>query len=205
MAQVLKPDVRDRIETAALRCFAERGFPACSMATIAAGAGTAVANTYRYVASKQALFDTVVPPDLLTRHDALLDRRIAALADGSSASSAAANELLEFWLDHRLQVVVLLDRADGTPYADYPARFVDRLVEHAARALPEPPTPDQRALLEVVFDGTRRAIARLLLAARDAEHARASIAGFWGYQLPGLDGLLSHLASTDDPGPDERG
>jgi AcrR family transcriptional regulator len=196
MAQVLKPEVRGRIEDAALHAFAAHGYAGTSMAAIAAAAGTAPANLYRYVASKQALFDAVVPRALVTRHDALLDRRIATLADGSSETSAAALELLEFWLDHRLPVVVLLDQAEGTPYADYPAAFVRRLVRAAETALPRPPTGAHREVLELVFDNTRRALARILGTARDRDHAHALVSAFWSYQLPGLDGLLEHLSTV---------
>ena len=90
MAQVLKPAVRARIETAALRCFADRGSERTSMAEIAAAAGTAPANVYRYFSSKEALFAAVVPADLPARHDRLLDTRISALAEGNADGSAAA-------------------------------------------------------------------------------------------------------------------
>ncbi|WP_448613920.1 TetR/AcrR family transcriptional regulator [Modestobacter sp. URMC 112] len=201
MAQVLKPAVRARIREAALRCFADQGYPGTSMASIAAAAGTAPANVYRYFPSKEALFADVVPAELPRRHDELLDTRIAALTQGTGERSAAAAELLDFWLDHRLAVGVLLDRAEGTPFAGYPAAFVRRLVEHAERALPGPPAPAQRDVLELVFDNTRRAIARILATARDREHAGALVTGFWSYQLPGLDGLLAHLASSAPEGP----
>lgn len=195
MAQVLKPAVRARIEQAALGCFASAGYPGTSVARVASSAGTAPANVYRYFASKQALFDAVVPASLAVRHDALLDTRIAALAEGRSDGSAA--ELLGFWLEHRLQVVVLLDRAESTPFAGYPAAFVDRLVGHAERRLPAPPTEAQREVLEIVFDNTRRAIARILAGSDDRGRLAALVAAFWSYQLPGLDGLLHHLADQD--------
>lgn len=79
MVQVLKQAVRERIDAAALRCFARSGYPGTSITTIAAAAGTAPGNVYRYYASKRALLEAVVPPDLASRHDALLDSRIAAL------------------------------------------------------------------------------------------------------------------------------
>lgn len=201
MAQVLKDAVRTRIQEAALRCFADQGYGGTSIAAIAAAARTAPGNVYRYVPSKEALFDAVVPRDLADRHDELLDTRIAALTAGVADRSPAAAELLDFWLDHRLAVVVLLDRAAGTPFADYPAAFVRRLVEHAERALPGPLSPAHRDVLELVFDNTRRAIARILATARDREHAAALVAGFWSYQLPGLDGLMAHLQSRQ-AGPD---
>lgn len=197
--QVLKADVRDRITGAALRCFAEQGYAGTSVAAIAAAAGTAPGNVYRYVTSKEALFDAVVPAALAQRHDELLDTRVAALAEAGADPSPAAAELLEFWLDHRLEVVVLLDRAEGTPFADYPERFVQRLVAHAEAALPGPPSPVRREVLHLVFDGTRRTLARILATARDRDHARELVAAFWSYQLPGLEGLRAHLAAA---GPD---
>jgi len=193
MAQVLKPAVRARIESAALRCFAEGGYAGTSMAEIASAAETAPANVYRYFPSKEALFAAVVPADLADRHDRLLDTRIAALAEGTADRAATAAQLLGFWLDHRLAVVVLLDRAEGTPVAGYPAAFVRRLVAHAERSLRTPPTPVQREILDLVFDNTRRALAHVLRTARDREHARALVDAFWSYQLPGLDGLLAAL------------
>ncbi len=193
MAQVLKPEVRARIEAAALRCFADRGYPGTSMAAIAAEAGTAPANLYRYVADKEALFAAVVPPGLAARHDELLDTRIAALAEGPARRTAAADELLEFWLDQRLAVVVLLDRAEGTPLAGYPEAFVRRLVEHAEASLGGPPSAVSRRVLEVVFDNTRRALAHLLRTAGDRDEARALVETFWRYQVPGLEALLTHV------------
>ncbi|WP_369135863.1 TetR/AcrR family transcriptional regulator [Modestobacter sp. I12A-02662] len=199
MAQVLKDAVRSRIRDAALRCFADQGYAGTSMAGIAAAAGTAPANVYRYFASKEALFAAVVPAELAVRHDELLDARIAALADGGRDGSPAA-ELLDFWLAHRLAVSVLLDRAEGTPVAGYPAAFVRRLVDHVERALPARPDPAHHDLLHLVFDNTRRAIARILATATDDDHARVLITGFWSYQVPGLDGLIAHLGRSGHPG-----
>jgi AcrR family transcriptional regulator len=193
MAQVLKDAVRSRIRDAALRSFADQGYAGTSMAGIAAAAGTAPGNVYRYFPSKEELFAAVVPAELADRHDELLDTRIAALADGGRDRDAAAAELLDFWLANRLAVSVLLDRADGTPLSGYPAAFVRRLVAHAERALPPGPSPAHRDLLHLVFDNTRRAIARILATATDDDHARVLITGFWSYQVPGLDGLMAHL------------
>jgi AcrR family transcriptional regulator len=198
MAQVLKAAVRARIEAAALRCFADQGYGGTSIASIAGAAGTAPANVYRYFPSKEALFDAVVPADLPARHDRLLDTRVAALAEGTADRSAAAAELLDFWLDQPLAVVVLLDRAEGTPFSGYPAAFVGRLVEHVERSLGRPATPVQREVLELVFDNTRRALARILRTADDRDHARALVAGFWSYQVPGLEALVAAFRADPD-------
>ena len=206
MAQVRKPEMRRRIEQAALEQFAERGYAGASIASIAAAAGTAPANVYRYVADKADLFAQVVPHALVERHDELLDRRIASLGAAAGAGAGAqrrdpagslgpASELLAFWVEHRLQVVILLDRAEGTPLADEPRRFVGRLTDHLERragAL----DPVRRRLVELVFDNTRRAIATILASTGDPAELRLLIEGFWSYQVPGLDGLVGWQPRT---------
>ena len=200
MVQVLKPAVRARIQDAALRCFATDGYPGTSMAAVAAAAHTASANLYRYYASKQELFNAVIPRDLADRHDKLLDTRVAALTQEAPNAQAAAAELLGFWLDHRLAMVVLLDRAEGTHFAHYPAAFVQRLVGHAEQALNGRPSPVQYEILQLVFDNTRRAIARILATGTDREETAALITAFWSYQLPGLNGLTAFINSDPRPG-----
>ncbi|HET6192620.1 MAG TPA: TetR/AcrR family transcriptional regulator [Trebonia sp.] len=191
---MLKTAVRARIQDAALRCFATQGYPGTSMAAVAAAAHTASANLYRYYASKQELFNAVIPQDLADRHDKLLDARVAALTQEAPNAQAAA-ELLGFWLDHRLAMVVLLDRAEGTHFAHYPAAFVQRLVRHAEQALNGRPSPAQYEILQLVFDNTRRAIARILVTGTDREETAALITAFWSYQLPGLNGLTAFINS----------
>lgn len=188
MPQVRKTALAEAIRDAALRSFAREGFAGTTVAAVASAAGTATANVYRYHRTKQDLFDAVVPSSLPARHDALLDARIAALVAGSPRG-VESRELLAFWLDHRLQLVVLLDRAHGTPFADHPGRFVQRLVDHAVAALDHPPTAEHLVLLELVFDNTRRALAVLLGGDTDRAQTAALIEGFWSYQLPGLAGL----------------
>jgi AcrR family transcriptional regulator len=203
MVQVLKASVRARIQDAALRSFAEHGYNGTSMAMIAAVARTAPANLYRYYPAKETLFDAVVPAELARDHDALLDARIAALAAGGTAETVTATELLDFWAEHRLAVVVLLDQAEGTRFAAYPAAFVDRLTRHACQSLATAPSPEQLEILRLVFDNTRRAIARILAGGQDREHIRALITAFWSYQLPGLRGLLAFLNSGGSK-PDDK-
>lgn len=197
MTQVLKSSVRARIEDAALRSFAQHGYDGTSMAMIAAAAGTAPANLYRYYSSKETLFDAVVPDELARRHDALLDTRVAALAEGGTAEAVTAADLLDFWVEYRLAVVVLLDKADGTRFDGYPSAFVERLAGHFRQAMTSAPSPDQLEILRLVFDNTRGAIARILAAGQDREHIRALITAFWSYQVPGLRGLLAYLNSGE--------
>lgn len=197
MPQVLKPHVRERILGAASAAFFEQGYDEASMAGIARAAEVSAANIYRYFPDKAALFDAVLPDALIAEHDRLLDERVGALVE-PVGSSAAADDLLAFWSAHRLAVATLLDHEGATTRRWYGPAFVDRLVDHVVAALPAPPSSAERELLVVVFDNTRRAIAHLLRSTEDPDELRSLIAGFWSYQLPGLDGLVAWLSDRVD-------
>lgn len=200
MPQVLKDDVRARILVAAVAEFAARGFDGTTMAAIGARAGLGAASLYRYYPGKEQLFDAVVPPALADAFEALLDRRVRALGAALTGGEGdTGGEMLRFWCDHRLAVVILLDRAAGTPYARFGERFVDALVsltiEQIRAAHPgarvSAPT---RFVLRRIFENTRGMIASIL-EQHDSEPAiRDAIESFWSYQIAGLHGLTRHIA-----------
>lgn len=201
MPQRLKSDVRDRITQAAARAFALSGYSATSVAAIARDAGVSTGNVYRYFSSKSKVFNAVVTPEIVREFDALLTARLASLTalenlpalDAKAVDAQAA--LLDFWVTQRWVTVILLARGTGTPYADFGARFVDRLVEalFAARPLPE----TARFVCRQIFEGTRHAIVAILLAHADPDDVRTAFAHFWRYQLAGLAGFAT--ASTEAP------
>jgi AcrR family transcriptional regulator len=73
------------IGRAALECFAERGFAACSLDEIAARAGVTKGTLYLYFPNKEALFKEVVRQALVPR--------IAAFEESLAASESAALQL----------------------------------------------------------------------------------------------------------------
>lgn len=200
MAQILKADVRERIVAAARDSFFERGYDATAMAAIAGGAGVAVANIYRYFPDKAALFEAVLPDEFIEQHDRLLDARIDALVEPVN-STPSATQLLDFWVEHRLAVATLLDHDGVTSRSFYRRAFVERLVDHVQGTLDTPLTPPQRQLLTIVFDNTRRAIATILRTTVDPGELRELIAGFWAYQVPGLESLTTWIRSPSGLGP----
>ena len=199
MPQILKDEVRERIVGAALEVFAERGYEGATMTAIAERAGVGTASTYRYFAGKRELFETLVTPQLVERFQSLLDQRVHALARAALAAAPRGadddlgDEMLGFWVENRLAVVILLDRAAGTAHAGFAARFVERLVASTLAELG--PSAARRAggvartVLAQIFDGTRRTLAALLEAHPDERALRSAIEAFWSYQIPGLHGF----------------
>lgn len=203
MPQVLKDEVRARILDAALEVFAADGFVRATMATIANRAGIGTASIYRYYPSKDELFAAVITPELTQRFESLLERRVSALARSTLRGNAAddtGDEMLRFWIENRLAVVVLLDRAAGTPHEPYAERFVDLLVKHTLAGLRETHpglriTPSARFVLRAIFENTRRLLAAALEQLAEPEALRAAIQAFWSYQIAGLRGLGDHLVA----------
>jgi AcrR family transcriptional regulator len=203
MPQVLKAEVRERILEAALAAFAESGYAAATMSGIARGAGMAVANLYRYYGSKEELFDAAVPREIVARFEQLLERsvhahaRLAGLAP--KGDQAAAAELLDFWIEHRLVVVILLDRAESSVHAGFGRRFVERLVSlsicEIRKAHPGVVVHrEARLVLEQIFENTRRMIAVLLESCADEREIRRAVAAFRSYQVAGLAAFARGLA-----------
>jgi AcrR family transcriptional regulator len=201
MPQVLKDEVRERILTSALEVFAAQGYAGARMATIAERAGLGTASLYRYYASKGELFDAVVTPALAERFETLLDKRVRALAqlawgDEPRRVDDQGEEMLRFWVENRLAVVVLLDRAAGTAYAHYGERFVEQLVS-ATLAQIRAAHPGVRVsaaarfVLTRIFENTRRMLAAILAEHESERTLREAIEAFWSYQIPGLRGFAA--------------
>ena len=203
MPQVLKPEVRARILAAGLAVFARQGFEGTTMSAIAEQAGLGAASLYRYYTSKAELFDAAITRELASEFERLLELRVRALGEQASSAQFSPSrdygrEMLAFWLSNRLAVVVLLDRAGGTPYAHYGERFVSLLVKSTlAQIRASKPgveiTPAARFVLERIFESTRRTLAEILAHSEDERVLREAIEAFWSYQIPGMYGFSSWL------------
>lgn len=167
---------------------------------IAHRAGLSTGNLYRYFDSKDALFEAAIPDELAERFLRIVRRRVGSLAaaddlgDLDANARADAEALLRFWIDHRLEVITLLDRADGSRHAGFPQRFVQALLWPTLQSLrrevaPRRLRPVVRFTLETGFRNTVRALVAILEAHEDEAAIREAFAAFWSYQLAGLEGL----------------
>lgn len=196
MPQVLKSEVRDAILVAATARFARHGFHGASMADIARDAGVSAGNVYRYFGGKQDLFAQILPDAFVASFDEVLGRRVDALAalDDMAVLDAEARarqaEFLAFLVAHRHQVVLLLDRCEGTVHEDFGRRFVEGLVQRALAAMPDA-SPHATFVLTRVFDGARQTIVAILETSDDPAQVAGALAEFWRFQIGGLAALQS--------------
>lgn len=139
MAQVPKPHVREAFVAAAAQTFAELGFAATTMAAVAERARSSVGNLYKYFGNKQELFDAAVPSELVRELTIRTRARMRALGAAKDVRElgpgapyhALAGDLLDYCLANRAAVVVVLTRAEGTPFASFTADFVENLCQWA--------------------------------------------------------------------------
>lgn len=206
MVRKLNDDVRVRLEHAACEVFAEAGYRGATIATIAARAEVSTGNVYRYFADKDALFYTVLPDEFAARFLRLVRRRVKDLAASSALTApdaeakASADALLGFWVQNRLAVITLLDRAQGSRHEGFAAHFVELLMRETVATLEASRggtqlDPVERLVLTQIFTNTVRTIVALLEAHTDEDETRRAFAGFWSHQLAGLAGFTKWVES----------
>src|SRR4051794_3902450 len=133
MAQTQKTHVRAAIVAAAASLFAEVGFEATTMASVAERAGSSIGNVYKYFPSKGELFAAVMPDEFAHELRRMTRARVKAASDTrdlrtlppGSRYRVLAAELLDHCLANRERVIILLARAEGTPFASFASDFVE--------------------------------------------------------------------------------
>ena len=133
MAQVLKEEIRERILSAALQEFYDKGYRATAMRSIAKQAMIPTGLIYSYYQSKEALFDAVLSP---VRYDW---ERVLTAGDKDGArhtdseiyglSKAEADCILNLF-EHRKEFIILVDKSEGTKYEHERERFIRDVEAH---------------------------------------------------------------------------
>lgn len=204
MPQRPKAQMRSAIVSSARRLYAEGGAPNATVARIADEAGTSVGNVYKYFPDKQELFGSAIPEAVVAELKSLLSRRVGALGTHRDVGTLgpdhpyrrASEELLEFALQHRDELLFLLRHAEGTPYAGLPQSLVADLTRAAIRYAREA-YPDltidaaTRRTLRRIYRGWVDSIAAILAEERSESALRRATERYTTYHLAGLRALFS--------------
>jgi AcrR family transcriptional regulator len=203
MAQYLKDEIEQAIRAAALREFAAKGYLPATMADIAASAGISTGNLYRYFAGKEALFHAVIDDAFVARLKRLLRARVRTArgvsdplkAERGSEYGLAAEAVVSFCIEHRLKVVVVLGRADGSRHAGLAAELVRELsvsaIAHARAARNGfEPTRALRFNLDYAYARLVGSTVAILAEFTDEAELRDAMIGYGRYHLAGLGALL---------------
>ena len=149
--QYVKPELRERIVSAAGDEFYHKGYEGAAMRDIAAAAGTSLGNLYRYYKNKQELYAAVVTPVI----DECVERteRLFDISPAGIERSAAA--MVSFVGDNK-EVFHILISGPSEYYAEFLRRFSESL-SHRIRAYAL--QKDEKAVLRLKNPGFFDAVA----------------------------------------------
>lgn len=118
--QYLKDEIRNNIIAAALKEFTEKGYHDASMRVIAANAGVAIGNVYRYFKNKDELFNSIVEP-VYTRFTSMvfdLYQPQDSIPEMHLLTEDITDKIMEFYAVHETELLILIDKSKGSKYED---------------------------------------------------------------------------------------
>lgn len=124
--QYLKEEIRNRIITAALAEFKEKGYLDASMRMIAGNAGVAIGNVYRYFKNKDELFNAIMEP-VYTRFVSLvldLYKTQETIPKMQSIVKDITDKIMEVFEKHDTEFMILMDKSRGSKYQNIKDDFI---------------------------------------------------------------------------------
>ncbi len=202
MVQVLKENIRESIINAALHDFAIYGFSDASIANIAKRAGISTGNVYRYFSDKLQLFEAAIPRSFV--HDLLkrIRQRVKTYPKGIKPNAipdcskylAISEELLEFTIENRLRVLVILEGASNTPYELFSKKLQTELINNAIVILNVNKQADNysliRFLLEQIYQNFLHSLGAILHQYSKASEIHSAFEIMTRYHLNGLSEII---------------
>lgn len=133
MAQVLKEEIREHILKAALQEFFDKGYQAAAMRSIAQSARIPTGLIYSYYKNKEALFGAVLQPVLYDWERVLSEEDDMHNESEVYGLSRAETECLIRLFQHRQEFIILMDKSEGTRYAEEKERFIRDIESHLCK------------------------------------------------------------------------
>lgn len=136
MAQVLKEEIRNRIFQAASTIFYEKDFLNTKMKEIAEKAEIPVGLVYSYYKNKEELFDAIVKPVYKHLNQAIREEE---KEKGSALERfrTVGEDYVYAMLDQHKELVILMDKSQGTKHKHAKEMFIHLLEEHIQRRIYE--------------------------------------------------------------------
>ncbi|WP_158948991.1 TetR/AcrR family transcriptional regulator [Pseudodesulfovibrio cashew] len=201
MVQILKDTVRTQILSAARERFAKVGFKKATMGDIASEAGVATGTIYKYFKNKNRLFGAIITDSLVDAYLRLTQNRIASFArkDGplspDNKTQVASGELLQFYVDNRLEIIIILSRAQGTKYESFAREYVQSMesqsIRQAQKQFPEMTlSPTFHFMVKNILEESVRFLVSALETFTEAESIMKALSAMTAYQLAGINALI---------------
>lgn len=130
MAQVLKDEIKENILKAALQEFFDHGYKSAAVRSIAEKAKIPTGLIYTYFKSKEALFEAVLQPVLYDWERVLAAEDDEHNGDGINGLSKAEINCLLNLFEHRQELIILMEKSQGTKYEHERERLIQDIEDH---------------------------------------------------------------------------
>ncbi len=136
MVQILKEEVADKIYRSAIDEFYAKGFKSTTIKGIANSASVSVGLVYTYYKNKEDLFETIVTPTYSLIKTTLTEINNSGNLPSESFILKKEMQLIIDLLKHRRkQLVILLDKSDGTRYENAKEEIINLAKVHIQKNL----------------------------------------------------------------------
>ncbi|MDH6427549.1 TetR family transcriptional regulator [Paenibacillus odorifer] len=199
--QSKKDEVKQEIESAALKVFFQKGFSDAKMNDIADEIQISVGNIYTYFKNKKELFYSVVPPSLVDYLKNMLVENIRidnqTFFDdvNNEKKSAIVQEQITILTKYSRQIVIIFEKNKGTVYSNAKNELIDLMIEtkrpyikdHYKRY--EIGTEENMILLKIIANNVINMILDLLKHEMSADSRKRIFEALSLYWLDGLKSL----------------
>lgn len=133
MAQVLKEEIRNKIHQMTIEEFYRHDYQSATLRNIACSAGIPVGLIYSYYKNKADLFDAIVRPVYTAVKNMLTVSEPPAASYDRQHNFHVQVEmpfLLHMLQSNRKQLIILIDKSQGTAYENTKEEFIQLTAEH---------------------------------------------------------------------------
>lgn len=201
MAQILKESVRELILDAATKLFARLSYKQATMGMIAKEAGIATGNIYKYFPNKDDLFYSIVTPKFVEELRSLTSDRVYALnqperlSELDSITDQEAGKLLQFWIENRLKVIILLSGSQGSDYENFRKEYMQSMFNQSITLIPQlQPHLQDNQLFRFTFKNqlldTVNGVVSILKEFENGDDIAKAFSSSWAYHHAGIQALI---------------
>ena len=131
--QILKKEVREKIEQTASSEFLQKGYEGASMRAIAKKSSISVGNLYNYFKSKEDLFYSLTKTSYRYLIKLLSEVKKHGPEDGFTNrefTESLVTKISELLKKHRAGFLLMMDKGQGTKYQDLKDELITVLLRH---------------------------------------------------------------------------
>jgi hypothetical protein len=123
MAQYKKDKIKEQIDQAALKVFAEKGYENTKVSDISDQAKVSIGNIYRYYKKKEDIFYSLKPDDILDGLKAILEKKIiyskgneSIPSDPSDRFRIINDDFINFMIANKEKFLIMMNGSKGTKF-----------------------------------------------------------------------------------------